>query len=997
MISRETVFFIARLCLCACVLTASLGVRAEYRLGRLTAAEGLEHHNYNAFVSSDSRGFSWIGSMKGIYRFDGRLLQHYPLDLTGEWSTNVQSRCFEAADGTLYFSTADAIYRYQPATDAMTRLRIPGMPKLDGAHLFHLDSARRHLWYRHGAYLYRYDLASGGPVGKPTASRAVRLLPLQTAGDETWLLGSYWKVGTGIELCRVGPEGGACTPVVAPALADARISEAIQTDARSVWLVGSNGLYHFDPLTRRAERMPPPPGLTSYEVYAGVRCDPQHLLLTIKTEGLWYFNLSERRFTRRYRGDQEQGKWQTDQPVVLTKTRDGRLWAMHVGRGLDYTKTAGTLPVTITHRTTIGERVVAACPTADDRLWSLTNAGRVFSTCAEGLVREQQQLGTATALRNWAITVDPTGTLWAAVDSRLYARPATEDRFTLRHQFTGSEGSIQAIRWSATGNYVLTSRGIYSLSTEAGAIPKMVRAANVDSRYDNLCLLGDSVVLLGYDWRSVELLTKTADKLMPRCTVHPKVSVYAVLPLDVEKDIWLLGTGRGAVTVQLDTTATCWRQLAVAHPRRRFQALARDARGVIWTVSDRQVGCMRDGQWRFFDTELELDPGVFGAALGTFADGRQLWVGTKTGLAYLQTTDSLFASGKARAYLRRLWINELPATDPSPEGTDTFSLDYRKNNLHLEFGTVGTYGQAAPDYEYRLGGRQAGWSRLTGNNQLVFPRLPPGAHTLTVRSVDAQNRRGPPISKTFIIRPPFWQTGWFRLLLPLAVTLAVLIAMRWNYRRKLRRERAALHEQRLLYAERDRIARELHDELGGELSSLIFLGEDLQHTADRRTAARMVDLSRHASEYLRDIIWALDTEHSSPAELADRIGDYGVWYLEPHGIRFRYEQPSARPPYRLSSGQKRGLWLVYKELLHNVVKHAAASEVRVVVVLENDALRLQLSDNGCGFDPEGRRGTGYGLNNMRQRMADLGGTLQCTSSPGTGTQYRLSMPLPGPP
>ncbi len=233
------------------------------------------------------------------------------------------------------------------------------------------------------------------------------------------------------------------------------------------------------------------------------------------------------------------------------------------------------------------------------------------------------------------------------------------------------------------------------------------------------------------------------------------------------------------------------------------------------------------------------------------------------------------------------------------------------------------------------------------------------------------------------------------MILSLFVTCLLLVALfffRKQYRRRLQLENRQLRSEieNALRRERDRIAAELHDDLGAGLSTirlLSLLAKEMETKPDQ--LERLDKIARAASgvmENIADIVWAMNSCHDTLENLAHYLRRSAGEYLETHGIRFSFEMPENLPNNTLDGEQRRALLLAMKECLHNVVKHADASEVHLRITT-NGQLEIQVSDNGSGILPERLSDStalnGNGLTNLRQRMKALGGSAVIRNNRGT--------------
>ena len=240
---------------------------------------------------------------------------------------------------------------------------------------------------------------------------------------------------------------------------------------------------------------------------------------------------------------------------------------------------------------------------------------------------------------------------------------------------------------------------------------------------------------------------------------------------------------------------------------------------------------------------------------------------------------------------------------------------------------------------------------------------------------------------------PTSRQPWFWALIATAV-LSLLFSA-WRYVVSLRLERA-----RALDQERARIARDIHDDLGASLTHIALLGELAQNNIGHpeRTRTHVDDIFRAARKLTRsvdEVVWALNPSNDTLARFAAYVSDFTQDFLQAADIHCRLSFPAEWPDRTLQPKTRHDLFLVIKEALHNIVSHSGAKNVRLEIILDGALLRVTIGDDGHGFDPQstvlGRPGGGHGLANMRQRMQEVGGTLDIRSAPGEGTTVILEV------
>ncbi len=224
-------------------------------------------------------------------------------------------------------------------------------------------------------------------------------------------------------------------------------------------------------------------------------------------------------------------------------------------------------------------------------------------------------------------------------------------------------------------------------------------------------------------------------------------------------------------------------------------------------------------------------------------------------------------------------------------------------------------------------------------------------------------------------------------------------------------ERLALQEQMIyqlkenerkhqeLTRVRTDIARDLHDELGSELSGISILSQVAMNKLNQPDQAGTIlstigETARQVMERMRDIVWNLNINDHSTANLPGRIRAITTDLFEHTGITPQLNLPSTPISIILSPEQWRHLSMFYKEALHNIIKHARASKVIVSLRIEADVFHLSVEDNGVGFLQDKTERSG-GLKNQDYRIAALKGLLYIHSAPGQGTIVSISFPVSG--
>jgi signal transduction histidine kinase len=263
-----------------------------------------------------------------------------------------------------------------------------------------------------------------------------------------------------------------------------------------------------------------------------------------------------------------------------------------------------------------------------------------------------------------------------------------------------------------------------------------------------------------------------------------------------------------------------------------------------------------------------------------------------------------------------------------------------------------------------------------------------------------------PADLRVLARPP-WLTLPRVLAASGILALVLLGAMLWvlSLRRRVNIQTAIIRQKAQREAaleERTRIAQDIHDDVGSSLTFITMLGEQCREDIAKPPelaihTEKIVSYARATVQALDEIVWAVNPKNDTLDALVGYLNQYASQFFEGTSVRCRLDVPEALSSLVLPAAVRHDLFLVVKEALNNVLKHAQASEVSVAIAESAGVLEIAIEDNGCGFDAASSGGSraGDGLNNMRTRMAKIGGGFSLASLPRQGTKLRLTVKLNG--
>jgi ligand-binding sensor domain-containing protein/signal transduction histidine kinase len=385
------------------------------------------------------------------------------------------------------------------------------------------------------------------------------------------------------------------------------------------------------------------------------------------------------------------------------------------------------------------------------------------------------------------------------------------------------------------------------------------------------------------------------------------------------------------------------------------------------------------------------------------ADGR-ICFSTSKGVVIMNPDD-----GKVNSLPPPVVIEDITAGGhtivQSPDGRSPLKIAPGLQRFEFHYTGLSFVAPEKMQFQYRLQGWEKDWVTNTASDNRVAPYsyIPPGKYVFQVRAANSDgvwNEAG--ASLAIIVQPQFWQTFWFHAVTVLSA-IALVAGIVWVvFRSRMRRKLERIERQQSLERERTRIAKDIHDHLGANLTRISLLSQSAHGELENPAQAaaqldRIYDTSRELTRSMDEIVWAVNPQHDTLDSLASYLGNFAQDYLVSLHVRCRLDVPLQLPHWPITAEVRHNIFLAFKEALHNVVKHSGASEVTIVLATNETGFQLAVCDNGKGFEPTAvstRPGRGNGLKNMQQRLGKMGGRCEIQSASGTGTEIKFFVFVP---
>ena len=944
-------------------------VSADYILRTWATEEGLPSNRVTGLAQTPD-GYLWVATQGGLTRFDGVRFTTFSAETTPGLESSLAQAVFVSRDGSLWVGMEHGAVarradgRFQIITPASQQMGsvISFAQDASGAVWFGYETptkivrsldGRLTTYTAHdgirgahenevcsmgnGTIWYANALACGFFDGKrfqsvdPGGGDSVHLA---RAGD-----GGMWAK-RGNWLMRYHPDG---SPEIKADVSALSIHVMMEDSSGNLW-VGTNnaGLLLFK--DGRWEKIPVEGGAVStlFEDREG------DLWVGLRASGV--IRLHPRRFYLR----QIKDGLLDDDTSSLCADNQGRLWVagrrQMLVRATDATNRSFTQPEGWPDWV---KAIMAVYPDPSGGVWFGTNAGLLRYSGEWSFIRESLHDQVT------ALLADRTGVVWAAtINGPLVRHQAGQD---LRLPETNGLTHVVALAEDHAGRiWAGTENGLVFQKSGDHFLPVPLPGAKPGDFVQFIVPDGPNTVWIGaargglYRWRDGRV-----DRL-PDGAGLP-VETLRSLIITAEGDFWL-GTWRGLLRV------------------------ARDELEPVLDGRKSSLHCIGYGRDDGLSS-IEFSPG-FRNASATTPDGH-LWFATTQGA--LEITPKEKPSGiipPLPVLIETVRVGERAMAFGE---NSKLVIPPRSGPLEIRYTLAQLSAPERIRFRYRLSGMEDDkWIDADNQRTALFNYLPPGDYRFEVAAAEADGPWLPTTaSLAFTVRAAWWETAWFRVGIGLLGALAVAAVVRFAVKRRMRARIRRFEQESALNRERARIARDMHDELGAELTHVILMSESAAAKAPSPELNRIATTARSVSSTLDQIVWMTNPRNDNLKQLVDYIVEFAEEYLMDATISLRSELPEEVAEREISSEKRHHILLAVKEALNNVAKHSGARHVHLRIAIEGGKLRIAIQDDGRGFGAGEIASTSNGLANMRQRLEFVGGRTKIDSEPGRGTIVTL--------
>ena len=427
--------------------------------------------------------------------------------------------------------------------------------------------------------------------------------------------------------------------------------------------------------------------------------------------------------------------------------------------------------------------------------------------------------------------------------------------------------------------------------------------------------------------------------------------------IDARQNLWLSVIQTGLVRYNLITGEGKFYTTEDGLLDNSFDNMVTDAAGNLWIPTAKGLDCLLSATDKFVSfTETDGLPvsNFYDSYLFFDSAGSSLYF-SKPGFLYRINSDELLQRRKkctATLFIDKMEMNGRPYFFTNDSD---MQLRPNENNLQFTFTLLDLDNKVSDgNYEYLLTRNNEGqWQKLGTTGNIALRNMKPGSYTLQARIFN--DVTGSFITSEnmlhFTIATAWYNKLWFKLLMAAAFLVIIFFMIRAYFLGKLRKQQRLLEKERTLTEERNRIATDMHDDVGAGLSRIRYITSSLQPDKEISDAdkTRIISLSDDAVEKMNEIIWALNQGNQQLEQLIYYTRSQAGEMVNNAGLEFTFESPENIPVLTLGWKDCRDIYLLVKESVNNAIKHASAKRITVIFKITH-LLHITVKDDGKGFD-----------------------------------------------
>jgi len=593
---------------------------------------------------------------------------------------------------------------------------------------------------------------------------------------------------------------------------------------------------------------------------------------------------------------------------------------------------------------------------------------------------------------------DKRGNIWIGGERLIQYLPKS-DKTIISNQFFIDR--IISMLERPDGKLLIGTYGnLLLFDTEKRLVKRLKPLSAVDLNTLLFCL-PDQILLNCQRDKGINLLKEEGDKYSFVKKLDSSLFVKCIL--SVAPDTLWLATTRGlysyVISKQiLEPLEELNRQL----PDLYVYSLLKDKNGFFWTSTNSGLCRFNKdvSQFKNFGSEFGIQDMEFNSnAFCTMKSGDLLFGGVNGINKLSGNVPDKFIISKPRLQIISIKADELITTKPiSINKYADLKINPGTSFVEIEFNAIEFFNPEKVKVKYRLKNYNDEWI-FAGNSGIArFVNVTPGNYQFEIIAMDADGQEaGEAQLINIYFMPYWWQTLWFKIFLILLIIVSVYYTGKVITRYKLQEQRKQIEKQFAVQKERERIITDLHDDIGATLSSMSIYGELAGHVLNSKPdeSKKMIEkialTSKDLMGRMNDIIWSMKSSSEDNFTLESRLRNYSYELLSPKNISCDFIIDEILAASVKDPEKKRNLLLIVKEAINNIAKYSLATKAIVQLYKLEKEVILSIKDNGKGYE-KNKISNGNGLNNIQERCKQLNGLCTIEAQPGEGVFIICRLP-----
>lgn len=993
---------------CVCSLQAQY---INFSFHQLSEKDGLLQSN-KYFISSDYKGFVWIGSENGLQRFDGKKLtkfQHNPSNKYSLPENRISSKCFEDGDENLWFTSFGSLNYYLRKSNKFLHFSLKD--ELKDYYLFHKE--KNTLWLRIGSgdqgHVYKFNTLTKEFSKVVSLSGDKCTVVKNNDGKVDMILSISLPNQSGLELINIDtgkrikanfletPEGSKSnfpTPT--------RAAFVSQKGTAWIGLYNSLGKYVIGDTLGMIHNLRTKHIIQDMGWINDIEELDSNYLLIGADKGLFLFDKKTQKFTEHYKNiNGDSYSFGLKGINSVHKDSSGTIWLSGLNQKIAFTNIFKNRFPQL--KETFGLSFVNISEDHNGNIWcsSLDSGTYVFSPKRELLIHTRRL--SSPDFSNEVLPLpeiyfylkNKKDEWWGNIGNYFFLWDETSKQFNLDFPyFLGvANTEFDRINFCTTladgTNLVARGNQILEIRLDKSRVDTLpwFSLESFDINIIQHIYQDNSGRIFINDNYGKLLIFQVKNNYLTLIESKSEFGIINAFQQDKSRNKIWVGSTKGLGSFDSNTLDfEFYSDNSDGLNDKVLYDIILDSLGQLWLPSSKGIFQLNPDNQEIhqFNTADGLSSSVYSknSSLISSRTG-EIWVGGKNGINVFDPSEIKLLSNKPTPRITNILVNdESYTTNENISEIANLKFPYGQNTLSFQFAPLDYADPSSNEYLHQMVGLDEAPVPNSNRGFTRYGNLPAGNYTFKLWATNSDlvlNEE--PLEISISISPPFYQTWWFYLACLCLISGIIYGFFKYRIAQILKVERL-----------RTRIASDLHDDVGGILSGLAMQSEILELTAkeeEKEKLRQIADMSRSAMSGMRDTVWAIDSRKDKFEDLIDRMREHAEEVLTPKDFRFDINENQISMTLDLPPLIRQNIYLIYKEAITNIAKHSNGDFVDIDIEMDKSNFEMHIHDNGK-FENKSYKTTGLGLSNMKMRAKNLDGELRINTDAG----YEITLKIP---